>query len=277
MTGFALLIAGYATVYDGSNNLKAHWSLVVYLSCLSSSTHLAGILTLRKYFQMYKPTSILRICLVLAFSALVVAAISTSISFSVFLLPFRLILKRLFGYQFGHRHRGLGQIAILILWYIFWTSIFLYVFYMAVIQALPRFKPVVQSWMKVQAWPLLRKWLGLRIVGSVLRFLLRKRIYGAIRNGFAALIWTMLFPGVGMVFGTQITFTIIALIYSLIQKFATPSQRDIEDGCYCSLNVSSENQMGFGQILAAVSLLLPILMAWETYTGKSHIIFLGIF
>lgn len=51
ITGFALLMAGYATVFSGikkpQDYQNAHWTLIVYMSCLSSSTHLAAVLTLR--------------------------------------------------------------------------------------------------------------------------------------------------------------------------------------------------------------------------------------
>jgi hypothetical protein len=48
ITGFALVLAGH--IKFTSEIQGAHFSLIVCLGCLSSSPHLAGVITLRKYF-----------------------------------------------------------------------------------------------------------------------------------------------------------------------------------------------------------------------------------
>ena len=55
VTGISLLVSGYV---KGSSDMQglwhyidgAHFSLIVYMSYLSSSSHLASVLTLRRYF-----------------------------------------------------------------------------------------------------------------------------------------------------------------------------------------------------------------------------------
>jgi hypothetical protein len=82
VTGFALLVSGYFNVFPGveggwlSNG--AHWNLVVYMSCLSSSTHLACVLTLRKYFGIHKVTGRMRVVLIILFSLLLIPSIIVS-------------------------------------------------------------------------------------------------------------------------------------------------------------------------------------------------------
>lgn len=84
ITGFALLVSGYATVYNGPAgsggfpNNGAHWNLLVYMSCLSSSTHLACVLTLRKYFGIHRITAIIRVVLIVLFSLLLIPSILVS-------------------------------------------------------------------------------------------------------------------------------------------------------------------------------------------------------
>lgn len=84
ITGFALLASGYVTVFPGPEggwpNDGAHWNLVVYMSCLSSSTHLACVLTLRKYFGRHKLTAIIRVVLIILFSLMLIPSIIVSLS-----------------------------------------------------------------------------------------------------------------------------------------------------------------------------------------------------
>jgi hypothetical protein len=78
VTGFALLASGYHTSFPGVDGNDAHWNLVVYMSCLSSSTHLACVLTLRKYFVKHKVTAIMRVVLIILFSLLLIPSIIVS-------------------------------------------------------------------------------------------------------------------------------------------------------------------------------------------------------
>ena len=82
ITGFALLVSGYFNVFPGVNgdwiSNGAHWNLVVYMSCLSSSTHLACVLTLRKYFGIHKVTGRMRVVLIILFSLLLIPSIIVS-------------------------------------------------------------------------------------------------------------------------------------------------------------------------------------------------------
>lgn len=262
ITGFALLIAGYATVFRGvtpQDYHNAHWTLIVYMSCLSSSTHLAAVLTLRKYFDDHKKIAVLRICLILAFSALLVVALSTSRSFSVFLLPFRLILFKT-DIEWRSKHA--------IAWALFWILPFIYVFYIAIIQLLPKRRDGIKTWLSRKAWPIVHKWLGLWLISTLVQRSLGKKIHHTVWAYFVASFWYFLFSSPRSIFVLQILFSLIAATFCLAQKFAMPTQADKDAGFRCSLNNRQENRMEFGQVLSFLLLLQPVLAAWEKYMRK---------
>lgn len=263
MTGFALLIAGYATVCRGfkpPDYQNAHWTLVVYMSCLSSSTHLAAVLTLRKYFDHHKKIAVLRISLILVFSALLLVALSASRSFPVFLLPFRLIISKS-DTKWNNKYEALYNL--------FWMILpFSYVFYIAIIQLLPKKRDRIRVWLMKKAWPVVRKWLGLWLISSLVQKVFGKSIYHKLRACFVASFWYLLFSSPRSIFVFQILFSLVAGIFCLAQKFSIPTQGDKDAGFRCSLNNKQENLMEFGQVLPFVLLLQPVLAAWETYMGK---------
>lgn len=262
ITGFALLIAGYATVFKGitpKDYQNAHWTLIVYMSCLSSSSHLAAVLTLRKYFDDHKRIAVLRICLILIFSALLMIALSTSHSFSVFLLPFSLIR----GKQ-GIERRSKYVVS----WAVFWILPVMYVFYIATIQMLPRKRDGFKAWLSKRAWPIVRKRLGLWFIKMLIQKSLGEKMYHKIQAFFVASFWYLVFSSPRSIFVLQILFSLIAVTFCLAQKFAKPTQADKDAGFQCSLNNKQENLMEFGQVLSFLLLLQPVLAAWDTYMSK---------
>lgn len=79
VTGFAILITGwivYRREFHG-----AHFTLVVYLSSLSSSSHLAAIITLRKHFNDNAALAILRIVFIATFAIVLLISIGISETF----------------------------------------------------------------------------------------------------------------------------------------------------------------------------------------------------
>ena len=89
VTGFAILITGWIVYskYIGG----AHFSLVIYLSSLSSSSHLAAIVTLRRYFNDNPALALLRIALISTFALGLAISITISENFFIFLL--RLLVR----------------------------------------------------------------------------------------------------------------------------------------------------------------------------------------
>lgn len=71
---------------------SAQFALIVYLSRLSSSSHLAAIMTLRKYFEEIQTLAVFRITIISLFAVLLSASISlSSAAFGPFYTKFHCI------------------------------------------------------------------------------------------------------------------------------------------------------------------------------------------
>ena len=299
ITGFALLISGYVRAFPGvgggwfSNG--AHWNLVVYMSCLSSSTHLACVLTLRKYFAVHKVTATIRVILIILFSLFLIPSIfvsptltltscdllakmsqprlccllwklsltnlilQLSFCFEVFLFPLVLL-------AIHEREKGKPAALVSDLSNAFQITAYTYLFYTAVMQLLIPHHEKIKKW---RLWRGMRRILGSKFLGVVSRRLMGKRAYEWLVKWLGRLFWYLLFLSPGTVFVLQIFFAATSLVFTLAQKFAKPRQLDLEysDGQLCSLNTKGENTLGFGQLLALAFLALPVFMAYECYSG----------
>lgn len=78
VTGFALILTGWILYYG--DLYSAHFALVVYLSCLSSSSHLAAMITLRGYFRANPMLAAVRVIVVNVFAIFLAASFSVSIT-----------------------------------------------------------------------------------------------------------------------------------------------------------------------------------------------------
>ena len=64
------------------------------------------------------------------------------------------------------------------------------------------------------------------------------------------------------VFLVQILFAVNSVFMALFQKFSRGLSDDV-----CSLNSPEENEMGYGQVLAILLLVLPAIATFEAYKG----------
>jgi hypothetical protein len=150
----------------------------------------------------------------------------------------------------------------------FWTLVFSYVFYIAIIQLLPDTRDAIRAWLKTKAWPVAHKWLGLWLMSKLFQKVLRKDTYHNLRDLLAVSFWYLLFLGPMSIFVLQIAFSFVAATFTIAQKFSKPTAVDIKARFTCTLNNKAEDQMDFGQVLAMLLLLQPVLAAWEIYMGK---------
>lgn len=102
VTGFALILTGWILYYG--DLYSAHFALVVYLSCLSSSSHLAAMITLRGYFRANPLLAAVRVIVVNIF------AIFMAASFSISITP--------------TKPRGINYLFCFIIGWIFWAATF---------------------------------------------------------------------------------------------------------------------------------------------------------
>lgn len=249
-------------LYD---TLGAHFSLVVYLCCLCSSSHLACMITLNEYFAKDKKQRWLRVSLVIIFAVLLTISIMISISFKLLLYPLEQTLEIAFGVERQQNpHTFVKYLAVLavvvapLVLYPFWISIFqLSHNAQSMLRALLRHwlvTPLCLGLRKISRW----KWLH-KVSLCVNHKEGRKRV--------RAILLFLLFGNMGVVFCLQILFVTVSLLHALGQKF-TSGWVDSDGVIHCSLNQRVENAMGFGQILPLFLLLLPALSAFELYCGK---------
>lgn len=78
VTGFVLILTGWILYYG--DFYSAHFALVVYLSCLSSSSHLAAMIILRGYFRAHPILAAIRVIVVNVFAIFMAASFSISIT-----------------------------------------------------------------------------------------------------------------------------------------------------------------------------------------------------
>jgi hypothetical protein len=265
VTGISLLVSGYI---KGSSDMQglwhyvngAHFSLIVYLSCLSSSSHLACVLTLRKYFQHHHFTSVLRVAVIGGYALFLSISIGISRTFEPFFTVIRITLFHILGKptQYDSKHRW---IALELIPAIF---LFLYLFWIAVVPLKEDWQGQIAQVIRDSVWPKCRQLLGLDPKG-ILRRLFRKILRATIRTRIKAVVkkifWYCLFPSPGTVFLLQVTFALTSVFFVLVQKFAKQSG-------YCNLSSAGENTWSFGQTLPMFLLFLPLFSAAETYFGK---------
>lgn len=165
VSGFALLVCGYVSAFPHNMGIwksqqVAHWNLLVYMACLSSSTHLACVLTLRKYFNEHTSTGILRVALVILFSVFLIPSIIMSYCFDVFLIPVLLL-------AYHEINKGRNQYVVVSLWYVFQGVIYMYLFYAAIMQLLPGHQQKIRKW---KLWVVLRRFSGLNVASAFFKW-----------------------------------------------------------------------------------------------------------
>ncbi|EMD86305.1 hypothetical protein COCC4DRAFT_59729 [Bipolaris maydis ATCC 48331] len=98
ITGYAVLLSGWIKVSEMAFKVQgAHFVLILYICALSSSSHLAALITLRKYFQRYRMIAKIRLILVICFAIFLMTSMMAAIALSPtmrlsLLVPFFLII-----------------------------------------------------------------------------------------------------------------------------------------------------------------------------------------
>lgn len=78
------MLTGWVVYHDDPDG--AHFALIAYLSCLSSSSHLAAIMTLRMYLEDNQTLALFRITFISLFAVLLSVSISLNKRLRAFLL-----------------------------------------------------------------------------------------------------------------------------------------------------------------------------------------------
>ena len=263
VTGIALLIAGGIKwqQYDASTAASeigflsgAHAALIVYLSCLASSSHLAGILNLRSYFRKHRILGTVRICLVALFAVFLTVALRYS--------------ANAFGILAAYVDYPFEFISTVIpIWFPILLAVpilaILYTFWLALIQILDRPRLWIERMIRKKIWPFVRKWLGIWAALSLCRRILPENICNWCSRSVKSLFWFGLFGHPFFTCILQIIFTFLSVSLALLQKLIPSYFPDLP----CDLTSPEENAWGFGQVLPMLLLLLPLLQAAELLSG----------
>lgn len=134
--------------------------------------------------------------------------------------------------------------AMPILW-TFWTGIW---------QTVPVLRARFQAWLKRAVWPLAKR-AGLGRCWSCIQRSLPERKSQKLRRMFWSTLVYICFLSPMTIFLVQVAFALISVSMALGQKFDPGSEYD-----GCSLNSPEENEMGYGQVLAILLLVLPAIV-----------------
>lgn len=258
VTGFAILITGWIVYHE--DIYTAHFTLVIYLSSLSSSSHLAAIVTLRKYFSVNPTLALLRIILIAAFAVVLTVSIAFADTFGPFYsILFYLMDATSLFFPIPE------PLAILIsIWPILWT------FWTGIWQVVPKSRDLFAAWIERRCWlPMCsvdRRVLCFQRLSAFIRHRTSEQTRHRLKKCVRATLHYMFFLSPGSVFVLQIIFAAISVAMVLAQKFSPG-----DPGYECSLNSKDENKMGYGQILAFLMLTLPAIAAVEAYKGEQYL------
>jgi hypothetical protein len=227
----------------------AHFSLILYICALSSSSHLAALITLRKYFRKYRLIAKIRMTLVVVFALFLLSSFLAAIA-----MPVVEKTENKDGEVIEHQSR-VQRLSFLVpmLFIIFgFSTALVCILYRPKEEGLPRRASDNTGRHNSSSSGLPKK--PNRVVCMTAKFGLR--------------LVCNLFLHPLIAFTVQILLATLSVVLVLTQKFATPA--DAEK--WCGLHHAGENVWGFGQTLSVVMLLLPAMSATQTFLeGRQHI------
>ncbi|KAF2789556.1 hypothetical protein K505DRAFT_253099 [Melanomma pulvis-pyrius CBS 109.77] len=233
ITGYAVLLSGWIKVAQNSFEVQgAHFVLILYICALSSSSHLAALITLRKYFRKYKLIAKIRLTLVIVFALFLLSSMIAAIAMP----PARRVQRLAFVVPMFFIMLGFSTALVCILYKPHRTSL-----------AFKSFDSSGKSTLNLVH----------RMTGE------SKHSHShpiMIPANISLRLLYYLFLNPLIAFIVQIILALLSVILVLSQKFAVPDGED-----RCGLQDQGENVWGFGQTLSVVMLLLPAMSACQTY------------
>ncbi|KAK8187397.1 hypothetical protein IWZ00DRAFT_335584 [Phyllosticta capitalensis] len=245
MTGFALIVCGYLRAAhdgipswdpypDGSYRSKlrdAHFDLIVFLSCLATSSHLACVLVLKSYFKRNKIIMTVRITLIVIFTILLAVTVGLSPPLS-------------FGYRIVYDTYELKLTKT--------VSLSVLVMYLAILS----FMVAIFVEEIHEKWKSTLHNLGSRIPPQYRPMWIQS---------FSAWCFSVL-PTVQFI--SQLVYFTFSLILSAAQKFAEPPTDG--EWPLCGLDSVSANKWGFGQTVPIFFLASPLFTWISEYHEIKH-------
>ncbi|KAF2020071.1 hypothetical protein BU24DRAFT_459686 [Aaosphaeria arxii CBS 175.79] len=247
ITGYAVLLSGWMKVAQNSLELQgAHFVLILYICTLSSSSHLAALITLRKYFQTYKLIAKIRMTMVVVFALFLLCSMIASLAVRPHHGDYRGSSE---SQQRAHRLSFLVPMFFMLVGY---STALICILYR------PRQTELAyrsNDMAGLSSMSLVRRGASFdseaalpKNVGSCIMFFL-------VLNPLLAFI-------------IQIILMILSVVLVLSQKFSRPQDKKR----WCGLDDAGENTWEFGQTLSVVMLLLPAMSAGQTYLEGRQVI-----
>ncbi|KAH3963338.1 hypothetical protein HBI25_197760 [Parastagonospora nodorum] len=241
ITGYAVLLSGWIKVGQNAIEVQgAHFVLILYICALSSSSHLAALITLRKYFRRYKLIARIRLILVILFAIFLLSSMIAAIA-----MPPTIVNHGDGTREKRSRAQRLSFIVPLFLIFVGFSTALVCILYD------PKRKGTSA---RASNASLVR-----RVTDPKQSILPPLDFKAPAHIGIRILYYLFLNPLIA--FGVQILLAILSAILVLSQKFATPN----DPRRFCGLQDEGENVWGFGQTLSVVMLLLPAMSACQTY------------
>ena len=226
----------------------AHFVLILYICALSSSSHLAALITLRKYFRQYKLIAKVRLTTVIFFALFLLASMITAIS-----MP-EVIVVNSNGVK--EKRPRMHRLAFIVPMFFILIG-----FSTALVCILCQPKRQLLSPRRTDSWG--NKFL----FGAHVQSHHGDHIAVPADFGFRLLYIVFINPLIAFII--QIILAILSVILVLSQKFSIPEDPER----WCGLQDEGEDIWGFGQTLSVVMLLLPAMSACQTYLeGRQHIL-----
>jgi hypothetical protein len=226
----------------------AHFVLILYMCALSSSSHLAALVTLRKYFKEYKLIAKVRLTMVIVFALFLLASMLAAIS-----MP-----EVYFVNGTGHREKcpRSNRLAFVIPMFFILIG-----FSTALVCILCQPKQPLFWSRKTSSW------VEKMVPGTPIQRRQCDSFVPSVNCGLLLLHIIFLNPLIAFII--QIVLAILSTILVLSQKFSVPE----DPKRWCGLQDKGEDVWGFGQTLSVVMLLLPATSACQTYLeGRQHIL-----
>jgi hypothetical protein len=230
----------------------AHFVLILYICALSSSSHLAALITLRKYFRRYKLIAKIRLGLVVVFALFLLCSMIAAIA-----MPTEVVTNHDGVLEKQHRVQRLSFIVPMIFIIFGFSTALVCILYRPPKAELTyrRSSSSGRSTKSLLSRCIPRKVpITFTLPGYPSQFVMLPANFG-----LRLLYYLVLNPLIA--FTIQIVLASLSVILVLSQKFAVPDDKTV----WCGLQDSGENIWGFGQTLSVVMLLLPAMSAAQTY------------
>lgn len=258
LMGLTLLICAYINLPQAVQPKSVidfqdtHFTLAVYLACLSSSSHLASLIVMRDFIDTHRIQTMIRVFMIMVLAILLTATVDLS---ALAFVPFFVVMERLLLWDWKMSPQVEFNLE-----YVVPPMVMVYIFWISISQLVASREAREQRLHK--AWRAIRPYtIGLALDWPKHRDRLGPERYNRLTTPIKVFIKLCIFSNPLSMFLAQIASAILALVFVLMQKFTPapiPTEAERASGiiAWCSLNNLSDNVWVYGQSYALFFLLV---------------------